>query len=1070
MPGLTTGNSGSMKGLTVFVSDIRNCPNKEAENQRVEKELAKIRTKFASPKGLKGYDKKKYVWKLIYAYMLGYEIDFGHIQAVNLCSSTKYSEKNAGYIACSLLLQENYDVLRLIVNACKADIASNNEHVQALALNCIANTGGSEFAENLYRDVSGLLSKNHGASLYVQRKACMCLLRFYREVDSPEDLMPAEEWSHKIGDILSNEKDIGMLTATAGLLGGILESGATPPTSWAPVIPGIVVALSAVVTGECPSHYVYYKVPAPWLQAKLFRCLQFFPVMTCFDDAIIYRLNEILGRVLGKAVMEVQEQSIPKASSKKGGLKKSRASNRADAERVNRSNAENGVLFETTNLIIHLGDECSMDNRRTCVQLLGGFISSKEANIRYLGMDAMARLATAVSTSMASKGKGPHLDWVHQLNLFDKYKTVIVRQLHENDPSIQRQALNLLYAICNPSNWQVIVDELLEALASTSGPRPAPSSIDKFRESEPSAAAGIHEELILKIAILAEVNAPDPTWYVDVVFKMLEYSPESVSQDVWFRVVQVVTGFVNSDVDDDTLDIVQQYAAEKGMEACKSSSYPHETLVKLAAYLMGEFGHFLVNAGKTTPLEIVRLLQKHMGRVSAETKCIIMMCYAKLLNANPEDKELKDEVLLIFEDYQDSLDCGLQQRACELSRLFTIGGDSMVETTLAMMPAYPIEAQENNPLKQRIKTQGKTRATTRKQLEEAAAAEGGVYQQGDVKQEEGLLSNNASGQNLNVVGGAAAAAPVVAVAGPSGPAPPSEGSVSSSDSEEESDDEEGERPTPPGVLWKQLCVSDQGSFFQSNSLHINMKAEYGHGIGRLALQFINKGEDVTISNIKTQVPADPSDGFRVRSTPLKPDTLEPAQQAIEYIRVECLRPFLQPPRFLVTFNVNGRDTKQLPMTLPCVLTKFIAPAAISAQQFLQFWQDMQSGGREAMVTSQAKVPYTQYEGYVSKAFNFHIISLPDAMANGAGGRVHTIAAAGTLLTQTPQPGQSGPNARHVAIACMLRIDTDLSKKPNLVRITARTANPQVSRALASIIASHLLEPSSRRQQQQQAGQ
>ncbi|KAF4736806.1 AP-2 complex subunit alpha-2, partial [Perkinsus olseni] len=110
---------------------------------------------------------------------------------------------------------------------------------------------------------------------------------------------------------------------------------------------------------------------------------------------------------------------------------------------------------------------------------------------------------------------------------------------------------------------------------------------------------------ILKIAILAEVNAPDPTWYVDVVFKMLEYSPESVSQDVWFRVVQVVTGFVNSDdVDDDTLDIVQQYAAEKGMEACKSSSYPHETLVKLAAYLMGEFGHFLVNAGKTTPLEI----------------------------------------------------------------------------------------------------------------------------------------------------------------------------------------------------------------------------------------------------------------------------------------------------------------------------------------------------------------------------------------------------------------------------------------------------------------------------------
>lgn len=41
----------------------------------------------------------------------------------------------------------------------------------------------------------------------------------------PEDFMTAEEWSHKIGDILSNEKDIGMLTAVTGLLGGILESG-----------------------------------------------------------------------------------------------------------------------------------------------------------------------------------------------------------------------------------------------------------------------------------------------------------------------------------------------------------------------------------------------------------------------------------------------------------------------------------------------------------------------------------------------------------------------------------------------------------------------------------------------------------------------------------------------------------------------------------------------------------------------------------------------------------------------------------------------------------------------------
>ena len=43
---------------------------------------------------LPGYDRKKYICKLLYMFMLGYEIDFGHMEAVNLISSDKYSEKH----------------------------------------------------------------------------------------------------------------------------------------------------------------------------------------------------------------------------------------------------------------------------------------------------------------------------------------------------------------------------------------------------------------------------------------------------------------------------------------------------------------------------------------------------------------------------------------------------------------------------------------------------------------------------------------------------------------------------------------------------------------------------------------------------------------------------------------------------------------------------------------------------------------------------------------------------------------------------------------------------------------
>ena len=67
--------------------------NKEQEKKRVDKELSHIRERFLKDPSMKGYDKKKYVSKLLYVQMLGYTFDFGHMEAVSLLSSVKYSEK-----------------------------------------------------------------------------------------------------------------------------------------------------------------------------------------------------------------------------------------------------------------------------------------------------------------------------------------------------------------------------------------------------------------------------------------------------------------------------------------------------------------------------------------------------------------------------------------------------------------------------------------------------------------------------------------------------------------------------------------------------------------------------------------------------------------------------------------------------------------------------------------------------------------------------------------------------------------------------------------------------------------
>jgi AP-2 complex subunit alpha len=68
-------------------------PSKDDETTRVEKELAHIREAFINPKKLDVYNRKKYVLKLMYISILGYSIEFGHMEAMELPHTAKYQDK-----------------------------------------------------------------------------------------------------------------------------------------------------------------------------------------------------------------------------------------------------------------------------------------------------------------------------------------------------------------------------------------------------------------------------------------------------------------------------------------------------------------------------------------------------------------------------------------------------------------------------------------------------------------------------------------------------------------------------------------------------------------------------------------------------------------------------------------------------------------------------------------------------------------------------------------------------------------------------------------------------------------
>jgi AP-2 complex subunit alpha len=159
---------------------------------------------------------------MLYIYVLGYEVDFGHMEALNLITAPGYAEKTVGYLACVLLLSETNEFLRLIINSTKNDLASQNQEIQALALACIANVGGREFAETLAGDVQKiLLSQNSHATL--KKKAALCMLRLlrkYPEAFGEDGISNVPGHRDKLIDLL-DDSSLGVVSAVMSLMLGL---------------------------------------------------------------------------------------------------------------------------------------------------------------------------------------------------------------------------------------------------------------------------------------------------------------------------------------------------------------------------------------------------------------------------------------------------------------------------------------------------------------------------------------------------------------------------------------------------------------------------------------------------------------------------------------------------------------------------------------------------------------------------------------------------------------------------------------------------------------------------------
>ena len=382
----------------------------EQERLRVEKELANIRRKFnKTHRSLTSYERKKYVLKLLYIYMLGYNVDFGHTEALKLISSTSYGEKQVGYMTTSVILNERNEFLRMAINSIRTDVISRDETNQCLGLSCIANVGGREFADSLAGDVETILLTPTYRPV-VRKKAALCLLRLFRK--NPEILL-SETFAYKIVDLLDAERDLGVLIGVLSLLLGIVQHDYKGYEACVPKVINVLERLT--VNKDIPPEYLYYGIPSPWLQVKCMKILQYFP--TPEDPALLNAQLVAMRNILSGTNV---------------------------VKNFNKNNALHAILFEAINLVTSM--DYAHELFDPCVEILGKFLTMKEPNIRYLALNTLNTLAAMPDLREAIK----------------VYQEQIVEALHDADISIRKRALTLLFSMCDASNAHSIIDELVK--------------------------------------------------------------------------------------------------------------------------------------------------------------------------------------------------------------------------------------------------------------------------------------------------------------------------------------------------------------------------------------------------------------------------------------------------------------------------------------------------------------------------------------------------------------------------------------------------------------------------------
>ena len=449
-------------------------------------------------------NKARNLCKAIYMQMMGYQTSFMQMSCINLLASSDFTEKRIAYSALPLVIDSTSQVLLLATSTIKKDLQNrDNPEIQALALNAVGDVCTPDMCREISMEVANIIQNTEDSNVK-KRAACAAVVIIK---NCPEMI---DSYIDKIPLLLEDRTHSVCLSG----IYLVIEMINVKPT----IIEKIKKYHSMFIKYEKALLSVSYSpefdvngITDPFLQAKILEIMQF----TAKDD------KELIDEL---ADLFVSVQSITESSKQTG-----YALQYEIIKTINNLNASSGMKSLSNNI-------------------LGKFLSSNDYNLKYIALNT---LKDAARKDLAS---------------VQKHRAVILEFLKDNDISLQKRALDLIYLIINKNNLKKITKECLIFL--------------------PKADDEIKFELTKKLQDSIVKYSLSYKWEIDSLIKMVINSKGKIYEEVLSQIINAIIAVKD----------LYAYSAHKAFLALKMKRNENNpSLVKLCIYIIGELCTYLIN-------------------------------------------------------------------------------------------------------------------------------------------------------------------------------------------------------------------------------------------------------------------------------------------------------------------------------------------------------------------------------------------------------------------------------------------------------------------------------------------